>query len=53
MHLMHSKNIKGTGYTRIALSTIQVTSIGTGGEHILKDVKYSLTKAFCVSALNL
>lgn len=53
MYLVHSENIKGTENTTIALSTIQVTFIGTGGEHILEDVKYSLTKPCCVSALNL
>lgn len=44
---MQSKNMKGTG------NTIQVTFIGTRDEQISEDVKYSLTKAFCVSALNL
>lgn len=50
MYLMHSKNIKGTGNPQ---QPFQVTFIGIGGEHILEDVQYSLTKAFCVSALNL
>lgn len=53
MYLVHSENIKGIENTTVALSTIQVTFIGTGGEHILEDVKYSLTKPCCVSALNL
>lgn len=48
---MQSKNIREQEI--LVLLTIQVTFIGTGGKHILEDVKYSLTKAFCVSALNL
>lgn len=55
MYLMQSQNIKGTeniSFWNITF-TSQVTFIGSGGKHILEDVKYSLTKAFCVSALNL
>lgn len=48
---MQSQNIKGTENT--SPFTSQVTFTGSGGKHILEDVKYSLTKAFCVSALNL
>lgn len=39
---MHSADIQGGGNTQ-----------SNRGEYILDDVKYSLTKAFCVSALNL
>lgn len=41
--MIHSKNAKRTGNTRISLLTIQITV--TGG-HILEIVKYSLTKHF-------